>query len=78
MSKYTKSDAAKDTRSSSREVSKAHHDARSDSAARSGHDARHFNLHQAGQIGPHPREHLYFQRASNTLIRHGVSKTNPF
>ena len=42
MSKYTKTDAAKDTGSSTKEVAAAHHEARTDSGARSGKDAAQF------------------------------------
>lgn len=42
MSKYTKSDAAKDTNSSTKDVAAAHHDARTDSDARTGGDKAQF------------------------------------
>jgi hypothetical protein len=42
MSKYTTSDAAKDTNSSSKDVAAAHHDARTDSDARTGGDKAQF------------------------------------
>lgn len=42
MSKYTKQDAARDTKSSVKEVSRAHHQARDDSGARSGQDSKQF------------------------------------
>lgn len=42
MGKYTPKDAAKDTGSSRKEVSQAHHAARDDSGAREGKDSEHF------------------------------------
>ena len=42
MGKYGKKDAGKDTGSSSKDVSKAWHDARDDSGAREGGDKDHF------------------------------------
>lgn len=42
MGKYGKTDAAKDTNSSSKDVSRAHHDARDHSGAREGKDTDNF------------------------------------
>lgn len=42
MSKYTDKDAAKDTGSSGKDTAAAHHDARTDSGARSGKDSGNF------------------------------------
>lgn len=43
LGKYTEKDAGKDTGASNKDVAAAHHQARDDSGARSGNDAKEFD-----------------------------------